>query len=155
MADLEALPFRRGALGGVWAHKCYMHIPADRVPLALADAHRALQVGGALHVHLTSDRNGPEARRPVPGRHFDSWPLERLVDVVVGAGFTIESTFDDGEEWIDVEAHPRSNACPTRSAPACACSWSGSTRASTRPTSATDSRDRATGSGPPRSRRDS
>jgi double-stranded uracil-DNA glycosylase len=104
VADLEALPFRRGALGGVWAHKCYMHIPAARVPLALADAHRALQVGGALHVHLTSDRLGPDFNDPFAGRHFDYWPLPRLVDVVIGAGYTIDSTFDDGEEWIDVEA---------------------------------------------------
>jgi TDG/mug DNA glycosylase family protein len=104
LADLESLPFRRGALGGTWAHKCYMHIPAVRVPLALADLQRCMQVGGALHVHLTSDRLGPDPDDPFAGRHFDYWPLERLVDVVIGAGFTIDETRDDGEEWIDVEA---------------------------------------------------
>ncbi len=105
IADLEALPFGPAALGGAWAHKCYMHIAAARVPLALADLHRAMLVGGALHVHLTSDRAAPvEPDSRFGGRHFDNWPLERLVDVVVGAGFTVESTFDDGEEWIDVEA---------------------------------------------------
>jgi double-stranded uracil-DNA glycosylase len=104
-ADLEALPFRRGALGGTWAHKCYMHVPADRVPLALADLHRALQVGGALHVHLTSDRAAPaEPDERFAGRHFDGWSLDRLIDVVIGAGFSIEHTFDDGQEWLDVEA---------------------------------------------------
>src|SRR3954469_7319046 len=30
--DLEALPFRRGAFGGVWAHKCLMHVAEARVP---------------------------------------------------------------------------------------------------------------------------
>ena len=104
MADLEALPFRRGALGGIWAHKCYMHIPAVRVPLALADAHRAMQIGGALHVHLTSDRGSQDTNDGFAGRHFDNWPLARLVDVITGAGFRVDSTFDDGEEWIDVEA---------------------------------------------------
>jgi len=104
VADLEMLPFARGALGGAWAHKCYMHIAADRVPLALADLHRAMQVGGALHIHLTSDRLRADFDDPFAGRHFDGWPLPRLIDVVIGAGFTIESTFDDGEEWIDVEA---------------------------------------------------
>jgi TDG/mug DNA glycosylase family protein len=104
MADLEALPFRKGTLGGVWAHKCYMHIPAVRVPLALADAHRAMQTGGALHVHLTSDRATQDADDAFTGRHFDHWPLTRLVDVITGAGFTVDATFDDGEEWIDVEA---------------------------------------------------
>ena len=104
LADLESLPFRRERLGGTWAHKCYMHIPAVRVPLALADLQRSMQVGGALHVHLTSDRLGPDPDDPFAGRHFEYWALERLVDVVIGAGFTIDETLDDGEEWIDVEA---------------------------------------------------
>ena len=26
--DLEALPFRRGALGGAWARASYLHVPA-------------------------------------------------------------------------------------------------------------------------------
>jgi len=105
VADLEALPFRRAALGGTWAHKCYMHVAAERVPLALADLHRATAVGGALHVHVTSDRapaGDPDTE--FGGRHFSRWPLQRLVDVVEGAGFTIEDTNDDGEEWVDVEA---------------------------------------------------
>lgn len=105
LADLEALPFRRGALSGTWAHKCYMHIPATRVPLALADVQRATQVGGALHVHVTSEHSKPvEPDSRFAGRHFDNWPLQRLVDVVIGGGFTIDETRDDGEEWIDVEA---------------------------------------------------
>jgi TDG/mug DNA glycosylase family protein len=83
-----------------------MHIPATRVPLALADVHRATQVGGVLHVHVTSDHWRPvgEPDSRFAGRHFDDWPLERLVDVVRGAGFTIDETRDDGEEWVDVEA---------------------------------------------------
>jgi TDG/mug DNA glycosylase family protein len=104
VADLEALPFGRGALGGVWAHKCYMHIDAERLPLALADAHRAVRVGGALHVQVTSDRKQENADDRFPGRHFTWWPAARLRDVVDGAGFDISSFVDDGEEWIDIEA---------------------------------------------------
>ncbi len=104
VADLEALPFARGALGGIWAHKCYMHVAAESVPLALADAHRALQVGGALHVQVTSDRKQENADDLFPGRHFEWWPAERLHDVVIGAGFDVRSFLDDGEEWLDVEA---------------------------------------------------
>ena len=103
-ADLEALPFRRGALGGTWAHKCYMHVPAERVPLALADLHRATEVGGALHLQVTSDRQQENADDRFPGRHFSWWPVARLQDVVAGAGFDAYSVVDDGEEWIDVEA---------------------------------------------------
>ena len=116
MADLEALPFRRHSLGGTWAHKCYMHIPAERVPLALADLQRASRVGTPLHVHLTSDRTGPEPDTHFPGRHFDYWPLSRLCDVVTGAGFDVVSSHDDGEEWIDVEA-TRARTLPDTVAP--------------------------------------
>src|SRR5690242_21435237 len=43
-ADLEALPFRRGALGAAWARNSYVHLPAGALPLALADLHRSLAV---------------------------------------------------------------------------------------------------------------
>jgi TDG/mug DNA glycosylase family protein len=103
-ADLENLPFRRGALAGVWAHKCYMHIPDTHLPLALAEAHRALALGAALHVQVTSDRKQENVDDRFPGRHFTWWPAARLRDVIEGAGFTIDDFADDGEEWIDVEA---------------------------------------------------
>jgi TDG/mug DNA glycosylase family protein len=104
VADLEALPFARGSLGGIWAHRCYMHVAAESLPLALGDAHRALQVGGALHVQVTSDRQHENADDRFPGRHFEWWPADRLGDVVVGAGFEIDRFIDDGEEWLNVEA---------------------------------------------------
>jgi len=104
VADLEALPFARGTLGGIWAHKCYMHVGAESLPMALADAHRALQVGGALHVQVTSDRKQTNIDDIFPGRHFTWWPADRLADVVEGAGFATLSFVDDGDEWLDVEA---------------------------------------------------
>jgi TDG/mug DNA glycosylase family protein len=104
VADLEALPFARGSLGGIWAHRCYMHVAAESLPLALGDAHRALQVDGALHVQVTSDRQHENADDRFPGRHFEWWPADRLADVVVGAGFDVDTFVDDGEEWLDVEA---------------------------------------------------
>ena len=104
IADLEALPFARGALGGIWAHRCYMHVEATRLPLALADAHRTLAPGGALHVQVTSDRQTENADDAFPGRLFTWWPAARLADIVEGAGFEILSFVDDGEEWLDVEA---------------------------------------------------
>jgi TDG/mug DNA glycosylase family protein len=103
VADLEQLPFRAGALTGAWAHKSYMHIAAEALPMALADLHRSLARGGALHIQVTSDRNQENEDNRFPGRHFTWWPAQRLRDVVEGAGFTIEAFVDDGEEWIDVE----------------------------------------------------
>jgi TDG/mug DNA glycosylase family protein len=104
VADLEHLPFRAGALTGAWAHRSYMHIPSESLPMALAELHRSIVLGGALHVQVTSDRNQENEDDHFPGRHFTWWPAERLRDVVEGAGFTVESFVDDGEEWIDVEA---------------------------------------------------
>jgi TDG/mug DNA glycosylase family protein len=104
VADLEHLPLRAGALTGAWAHKCYMHIPDVRLPMALADLHRAMAVGGALHIQVTSDRKLESPDNRFPGRHFTWWPPGRLRDVVEGAGFEVDEFVDDGEEWIDVEA---------------------------------------------------
>jgi TDG/mug DNA glycosylase family protein len=104
VADLEHLPFRTGVLTGAWAHRSYMHIAAEALPMALADLHRSLVLGGALHIQVTSDRNQENADERFPGRHFTWWPAPRLRDVVESAGFTIEAFVDDGEEWLDVEA---------------------------------------------------
>ena len=58
-ADLEALPFRRGALAGAWARNSYLHVPKARLPLALARLHDALRVDAPLALTLISgDREG-------------------------------------------------------------------------------------------------
>jgi double-stranded uracil-DNA glycosylase len=104
VGDLERLPFRTAALTGAWAQKSYMHVPAERLPMALADLHRALASGGALHVQVTSDRRQATHDDRFPGRHFTWWPAGRLRDVIEGAGFDVDAFVDDGEEWLDVEA---------------------------------------------------
>jgi len=104
VADLEHLPFRAGALTGAWAHRCYMHIAAEALPMALAELHRALALAGALHVQVTSERKQENVDDRFPGRHFTWWPATRLRDVVESAGFDIDTFVDDGEEWIDIEA---------------------------------------------------
>ena len=81
-----------------------MHIAPEALPMALAEIHRSLVLGGALHVQVTSDRKQENIDDRFPGRHFTWWPAERLRDVVEGAGFVVDSFVDDGEEWIDVEA---------------------------------------------------
>src|SRR4029079_14497573 len=43
-ADLETLPFRRGAIRSAWAHNSYVHLRRDAVPMALAHLHHALAV---------------------------------------------------------------------------------------------------------------
>ncbi len=104
VADLEHLPFRLGALTGAWAQKSYMHISSESLPMALAELHRAVALGGAVHIQVTSDRNQANDDDAFPGRHFTWWPTQRLRDVVEGAGFVIDELVDDGEEWVDIEA---------------------------------------------------
>jgi TDG/mug DNA glycosylase family protein len=88
-ADLEALPFRRSALAGTWASKCLQHVPPERLPLALADLHRAMAVGGRLDLVVFEGEGTwrSDGDDDLPGRMFWGWPVDRLVDVVVGAGF--------------------------------------------------------------------
>jgi double-stranded uracil-DNA glycosylase len=100
VCDLEALAVRPGSLAGVWASKCLQHIPAVRLPLALAGLHRALAVGGVLDLSVFGgegeDRTG--ADDDFPGRLFASWPPEALADLLIGAGFTVDA--------VDVSPRP-------------------------------------------------
>lgn len=101
-ADLEALPFRQGALGGAWASKSYVHTARTHLPLALADLHRSLAVGAAIELVLfAGDRDHdlfPDDDHP--GRRFSGWDPEHLRRVVEGAGF----------EGTEVAVRPRRRA---------------------------------------------
>lgn len=90
-ASLTALPFRRGALGGAYANKSYVHVAQTATPLALADLHRATAVGAPVELLLfEGDVDlGPNETDDFPGREFSKWPEARLADVVVGAGFAL------------------------------------------------------------------
>lgn len=94
--EAEALPFRAAALGGVWAWKCLQHLPASRLPVALAEAHRALPVGGRLHAAVfrgdppgVYEQVSPSAD-DFPGRLFTWWEPEPFAALLAGAGFEVE-----------------------------------------------------------------
>ena len=97
-ARLDALPFGRGALGGAWGSKSYVHLPRAAVPLALAELHHALAVGApadltifggdAEHESFADDR--------FAGRRFSLWPEPMLRDVLVGAGLSVEDLIVEG-----------------------------------------------------------
>lgn len=106
-ADLEALPFRAAALGGAWAKASYLHVPAERLPMALADLHRALQVGAPIAIALHSGRRPDDWTDDFEGRFFSAWDPDALGDVVRGAGFEVEDvSLAGGEraEWINITA---------------------------------------------------
>jgi double-stranded uracil-DNA glycosylase len=107
-ADLEALPFRRGALGGGWARASYLHVRRERLPPALADLHDALEVGAPVHLVLhAGEESGTLADDDFPGRWFAAWPPDALADVLTGAGFTIESSVIDEAEPFWIQARVR------------------------------------------------
>lgn len=92
-ADVEALPFRPRSLAGAWANMTYLHLPRPRLPLALAHLHWALRPGAPLDLQVLAG-DFDWATLPdddVPGRWFAGWPQDRLADVVIGAGFTVQS----------------------------------------------------------------
>lgn len=109
-ADIESLPFRRGAFRAAWATKSYVHTRRSSVPLALADLHRAVTVGAAAHIEVFSGdlELGPFPDDHFGGRQFSAWSLDQFSDVLVGAGFEVERIEqDEGERRGSIRAWVR------------------------------------------------
>ena len=85
-ADLEALPFRYQSLGGAWAHNSYLHVPAGRLPMALAHLHHAMAVGAPVTISLVEGGDFI-SEDDLPGRAFFGWEPEPLARALTGAGF--------------------------------------------------------------------
>jgi double-stranded uracil-DNA glycosylase len=94
--DLEHPPLRRGALAGAWASVSYHHVPRERLPLALARLHDALQVDAPLWMSLPT----PPGDGDFPGRLFERWGADEIATVLAGAGFGVQETRLDGEDLI-------------------------------------------------------
>lgn len=77
------------APGGTGGRSSYLHVPHGELPLALAELHRALQVGAPVSCSFVS---GPDdvvvSDDDLPGRRFWRWSDESLLDLFTGAGFT-------------------------------------------------------------------
>ncbi len=102
-ADLEALPLRDGALGGAWASNSYLHVPRDRLPLALARLHWALAVGAPLAMSvMVGDGEGDWPGDDFPGRRYSYWQPEALSALLAGAGFEVDDVVVAGERvWVE------------------------------------------------------
>jgi TDG/mug DNA glycosylase family protein len=103
-ADLVHLPFPRGALGGAWARASYLHLARVDLPWALMELHHALAVGAPAHLTMMPGTGeGLYEDDEFAGRFFARWEPPALVDVLVGAGFTVLDLSRSGgtrNEWI-------------------------------------------------------
>jgi TDG/mug DNA glycosylase family protein len=108
-ADVAALPLRPGCLAGVWASKCYQHVPHAELPAALADLHRATAVGAPVSVTAFTGEGTmvTDADDGFPGRRFSLWSTEQLVDLVVGAGFDVLGAEPIAAHWPQVRVTAR------------------------------------------------
>jgi TDG/mug DNA glycosylase family protein len=108
LADLGALPFRRGALAAGWASKSYQHVAHEDLPAALADLHRALAVDAPVGLTLFAGGGTALSHDDLPGRRFSLWEPEALTDVLVGAGFAVESLEVEATgDWPGVRVRAR------------------------------------------------
>lgn len=103
LADLEALPLRERSLGGVWASNSYLHVAPGRLPLALAQLHRAMAPGAPLVMSVVhGDGEGARAGDDFPGRYFSYWHPEDLARLLHGAGFEVGSAVRERERvWAE------------------------------------------------------
>ncbi len=87
--DVEALPFGRHTLHGGWANMSYHHLPRTRLPMALADLHRALVPGAPVDLQVVEGSYEGDALPDddIGGRYFAAWRPQHLADVLIGAGF--------------------------------------------------------------------
>jgi TDG/mug DNA glycosylase family protein len=97
--DLEALPFISQSLDGGWANMSYLHVPRTRLPLALADLHRVLQVDAPVDIQVLAGTYEGNALPDddIGGRFFASWQPEALHDIVTGAGFEVSTLHVEGD----------------------------------------------------------
>lgn len=113
-ADLADLPFGRHAFDGVWASKAHQHLPAAELPLALAEVHRVLEVGGRFDLTVFAPRDGGPTSEEVtgadsgddlPGRLFTWWDPDHLATVIRAAGFAVDRL--DLVPAVHQDVHPR------------------------------------------------
>ncbi|MEM9519055.1 MAG: methyltransferase domain-containing protein [Actinomycetota bacterium] len=88
----DGLPFQTESLAGALAANSLIHIDRPELPMALAELHRVIEVGGPVEIQMFE---GDQDLMAIPGdsmgpRRFARWQPEPLQDVIEGAGFTIE-----------------------------------------------------------------
>ena len=117
-ADLEALPFRRGALGGAWARASPTSTCPRALPSRCAELHRAPPSTAPCVCRARRRRwRAPGTTTSSPGRFFAHWQPRRLATCRRGAGFDVDECAlaeprRDGRSWIDRRRRDRARLRP-------------------------------------------
>ena len=95
-ADARQLPFRAGALAGIWASASLLHLSRPHAAAALEDARRTLAPSGRLLLSVKQGHGSETetARYGLP-RFFQYWSGSELDAVLDAAGFRV---IDGGTE---------------------------------------------------------
>ena len=89
-ADARRLPFRTGALAGIWASASLLHLSRPHAAQALEDARRTLAPSGRLLLSVKQGHGSETetARYGMP-RFFQYWSGSELDAVLDAAGFRV------------------------------------------------------------------
>ena len=96
------LPFRTESLGGAVVNAVYVHVDRPALPLVLAELHRVLEVDAPVELGMFGgDQDLTETTSgDFTGRRFALWEDDHLLDVVIGAGFDVEThTRVETDHW--------------------------------------------------------
>ncbi len=108
-AVADGLPFATESIAGALGTKVFVQVDRPHLPMALAELHRVVKVGGPIELQFFAGDQDltPLEMDPLGGRRFTGWPADLLRSVVEGAGFDIEALTireDDQVGVIDITA---------------------------------------------------
>ena len=87
-ADLLALPFATGMLGGAWASASLLHLPSDDMPAALRELRRVVRSGGAAYISVKQgDGSSWESSAEGGARFFTYYRPAMLDNLLREAGW--------------------------------------------------------------------
>lgn len=108
-ADMCVLPFADGALAGIVALYCLIHLAPDAITAALAEFRRALRPGGALLVsfHIGEEtRHVEEMLGEAVNLEFRFFTPESMRQWLADAGFNVSQVIER-EPYPEVEVQTR------------------------------------------------
>jgi SAM-dependent methyltransferase len=89
--DMRLLPFRSGALGGIWCSASLLHLPKRDAPRALTEMHRVMATGGPLL--LAVQEGDSEGWEPAPygpvERFFARYRSDEIAARLAESGFVV------------------------------------------------------------------